>query len=929
VATLRAVAAALPAPSSLKPATCFEARTAAAAAARGEGFPTPRRSQPLPAPALSSAGKVDDGVGPFSVAEASVVELHANATSDLLNLSALWGSNATSTVGPNAQQSLFFKPSKQKKSTALAHISTNLQVHSTLFVLYPSTTTRTYRSITVSTPTVFAATNELGIEVVDQDAGANGVQYMGIDIITMGAPACHALGFKHGGLRDVERVFEKLNTSLGSAGGAAARFRSGSVGALSEDATLNASVHGPLTESVSAESAPRSFSKLSIFGRLGSTNTADPEAQWQQKSQLNQAKAARLAAQAARTPEYAMRWLSLDFERRAREGAVLSQALGACVTAALDRLKTVVEEGLGMSPAMASAQAPVNKHHTSKNSSNNSGAAKRQDGDSLDREPHVDPDAAADAARAKVVASFVSGAVAELPPGWSRHVDPSSGKTYYASIATGETDWFWPGGAEAEAHARALARTKAEAAAASAAEAAANAARKAALDAGSGAGAGGAGAGAGREGLRATAAGASASSTEPALPVTKMQKVDAGTAAKRWGELGLLVHSVCLLSTHGNEVGMLDDFAGAYERLDVSLVLVKEEASDAGTATATATGVGPAVAGAAATAADVSKGRADPERVRLTVKDVQPVDKDAPRRGNDGQPHASGKSGLGRVVVTVSVGPPEAAAWLLKYVNAFRGPDWSPSNRSGGNGGGRTGSMRNGSLRQTPDNTGILRGTSGGFLSSLRTTAATAAPVPAPASSSAQPADFGRDSEFGADSESDMVVFGRESEFGGGGGDFARQMESHPTEVRDSSNFAWASGKGFFGGSSSNGAKSNNSLRFSAALSGSTHQHAVRESQWKQTIRRTHGSGASMAGSNNRERQSSTTAASGFAVGFVGEIKLKPVLFNVGVNEMQSVAIATKSNLLKKQVRESTPIICKVFANRLGAVVTFFLPVYF
>jgi len=34
---------------------------------------------------------------------------------------------------------------------------------------------------------------------------------------------------------------------------------------------------------------------------------------------------------------------------------------------------------------------------------------------------------------------------------------------------------------------------------------------------------------------------------------------------------GLLVHSVCLLSTSGKEEGMLDDFAGAYRDLDVSL----------------------------------------------------------------------------------------------------------------------------------------------------------------------------------------------------------------------------------------------------------------------------------------------------------------------------------------------------------------------
>lgn len=38
--------------------------------------------------------------------------------------------------------------------------------------------------------------------------------------------------------------------------------------------------------------------------------------------------------------------------------------------------------------------------------------------------------------------------------------------------------------------------------------------------------------------------------------------------------IGLLLHSVCLLTTSGKEEGMLDDFAGAYERLRVTIRLV-------------------------------------------------------------------------------------------------------------------------------------------------------------------------------------------------------------------------------------------------------------------------------------------------------------------------------------------------------------------
>jgi hypothetical protein len=43
---------------------------------------------------------------------------------------------------------------------------------------------------------------------------------------------------------------------------------------------------------------------------------------------------------------------------------------------------------------------------------------------------------------------------------------------------------------------------------------------------------------------------------------------------KQYQQIGLLIHSVLLLSTHGNEECMMDDFAGAYERLHVTLKLI-------------------------------------------------------------------------------------------------------------------------------------------------------------------------------------------------------------------------------------------------------------------------------------------------------------------------------------------------------------------
>ena len=44
-----------------------------------------------------------------------------------------------------------------------------------------------------------------------------------------------------------------------------------------------------------------------------------------------------------------------------------------------------------------------------------------------------------------------------------------------------------------------------------------------------------------------------------------------GSLVRQWVSIGLLVHEVSLLSTHGKEEGMIDDMASALDRLRVTL----------------------------------------------------------------------------------------------------------------------------------------------------------------------------------------------------------------------------------------------------------------------------------------------------------------------------------------------------------------------
>jgi hypothetical protein len=55
--------------------------------------------------------------------------------------------------------------------------------------------------------------------------------------------------------------------------------------------------------------------------------------------------------------------------------------------------------------------------------------------------------------------------------------------------------------------------------------------------------------------------------------LTRAIREKAGAVLQQVSAIGLLLHSVCLLSTTGSEVHMLDDFAGAYEHMDLVLRL--------------------------------------------------------------------------------------------------------------------------------------------------------------------------------------------------------------------------------------------------------------------------------------------------------------------------------------------------------------------
>ena len=89
-------------------------------------------------------------------------------------------------------------------------------------------------------------------------------------------------------------------------------------------------------------------------------------------------------------------------------------------------------------------------------------------------------------------------------------------------------------------------------------------------------------------------------------------------AISQYFEVGLLVHSICLLSTHGKEMAMLDDTFGAYERLDVSIKF-KISSQTAGYANTTGSPHGPAAPPSFLNIIGIERNTSSPKCGSLTV----------------------------------------------------------------------------------------------------------------------------------------------------------------------------------------------------------------------------------------------------------------------------------------------------------------------
>ena len=103
----------------------------------------------------------------------------------------------------------------------------------------------------------------------------------------------------------------------------------------------------------------------------------------------------------------------------------------------------------------------------------------------------------------------------------------------------------------------------------------------------------------------------------------------------QYAKIGLLVHSVCLLSTHGNEAHMISDFQSAYEKLNVTIRFV-------------------------------SRGGDSWHGEAFQVESVL-------RDGDSDEKHRTFSSmaeggGIGSVTVTISVGPLADFEWIARYL---------------------------------------------------------------------------------------------------------------------------------------------------------------------------------------------------------------------------------------------------------------------
>jgi hypothetical protein len=188
---------------------------------------------------------------------------------------------------------LVFKPSTQKKVANLAVISTNCQVHTTSFRFLSSK----------------------GEAERNSSGGENSPFLTVIVSVTFGAPAAHAMGFKKGGLRELTASYMELQQKQ-----AQLQTR-----AIPRSTSVDMVPEKPAVISIGRRASRRLGSLFSPSAADTNNNTSG-------------------GAHNEENPHETLVRTHLEFEVRARQSVVLSQALGAAVTASVELLTRLVIE---------------------------------------------------------------------------------------------------------------------------------------------------------------------------------------------------------------------------------------------------------------------------------------------------------------------------------------------------------------------------------------------------------------------------------------------------------------------------------------------------------------------------------------------------------------------------------------------------------